>query len=112
MTGRTTKLFATLLHFIPSGMLLLATGHWPYGYYMLLRVVVLAAALLLAGLIYQRVKQFTIWLGLFLVAALVFNPFVSLHLTRGVWSILNVAAAALFVGHFIVARPQATDAAP
>jgi hypothetical protein len=106
------KLTSYFVHFVPGGMLMLAPGHWPYGYYMLLRVVVLAAALLLAGLIYQRTKQFTIWLGLFLVAALVFNPFVPLHLTRGVWLISNVAAAALFVGHFIVARSQAAEADP
>jgi hypothetical protein len=93
-------------------MMLIAIGHWPYGYYMLLRVVVLAASLLLAGLIYQRTKQFTIWLGLFLIAALVFNPFVPLHLTRGVWSILNVAAAGLFVGHFIVARSYVREVDP
>jgi hypothetical protein len=47
--------------------------------------------------------------GLFLVAAIVFNPVAPLHLTRAVWTILNVAAAALFVGHFIVARSQFAD---
>jgi hypothetical protein len=106
------KIAYSLFHLIPAGMLVLALGHWPYGYYMLLRVVVLAAALLLAGLIYQRTKQFTIWFGLVLIAALVFNPFVPLHLTRGVWSILNLAAAALFVGHFIVARSPNVEADP
>lgn len=88
-----SKFSSFLLHFIPAGMLVLAIVHWSYDYYMLLRVVVLAAAVLLAGLIYKRTKEFTIWLGLFLVAALVFNPFVPLHLTRGVWSVLNVATA-------------------
>jgi hypothetical protein len=47
-----------------------------------------------------------ILVGLFVITALIFNPFIPIHLTRGVWSILNVAAAALFIGHFIVARPQ------
>jgi hypothetical protein len=106
------ELTSYLLHFVPAGMLMLAPGRWPYGYYMLLRVVVLAAALLLAGLIYQRTKQFTIWLGLFLIAALVFNPFVPLYLTRGVWAMLNVAAAALFVAHFVVARSQVAEGGP
>src|ERR1700687_3793074 len=41
---------------------------------MLLRVIVFAAGLLVAALIYQRVKEFTIWLYLFLIAAIVFNP--------------------------------------
>ena len=98
-----------LIHFIPAGMLVLALGRWPYGYYMLLRVIVAAAALLLAGLIYQQAKSFTVWFGLFLIVAIVFNPFVPLHLTRGVWSILNVAAAAIFAGHFCVPRAQLAD---
>jgi hypothetical protein len=95
-----------LIHFIPAGMLVLALGRWPYGYYMLLRVVVAAAALLLVGLIYQQAKSFTVWFGLFLIVAIVFNPIGPLHLTRGAWSILNVAAAAIFAGHFFVRRTQ------
>jgi hypothetical protein len=103
------KVTNALFHMMPSSMLLIAIGRLPYGYYMLLRVVVPAAALLLAGFIYQRTSKFTIWIGLFLVAAIVFNPVAPLHLTRAVWTILNVAAAALFVGHFIVARSQFAD---
>jgi hypothetical protein len=103
------KVTDALLHIIPAGMLLFAIGRWPYGYYMLLRVVILAAALLLAGFLYQRAKSFTIWIGLFLVVAIVFNPIVPLHLTRAVWAILNIATAALFAGHYVVARSQFTD---
>jgi hypothetical protein len=96
------KLAPALIHFIPAGIL----GRWPYAYYMLLRVVVAAAALLLAGLIYQQAKSFTVWFGLFLILAIVFNPIVPLHLTRAVWAILNVAAAAIFAGHFFARRAQ------
>jgi hypothetical protein len=106
--NRLDKGAAALLHLIPASMLVLAIGRWPYGYYMLLRVVVLAAALLLAGLVSQRVKSFTVWVGVFLVVAIIFNPIVPLHLTRGVWSILNVAAAALFVGHLVSPNSRAT----
>ena len=74
-------------------------GHWPSGYYMLLRAVVTAAAVLLTAFAYQRTKTFSVWIGLFLV-----NPIVPLHLTRGAWSILNIAAGALFVGRFVVDR--------
>jgi 4-hydroxybenzoate polyprenyltransferase len=70
------------------------------------RSLVLAAALLIAGSIYQRTKQFTIWLGVFLIIAAVFNPFAPLHLTRNVWSVLNVVAAALFIGHYFIYRSQ------
>jgi hypothetical protein len=108
MQNRINQAITRLIHFIPTAMLVLvlALGRWPYGYYMLLRVVVAATALLLAGLIYQQAKSFTLWLGLFLIVATVFNPIVPLHLTRGVWSILNVLAAAIFAGHFFVRRAQ------
>src|SRR6516165_6076036 len=61
-------------------------------------VVVTAAAVLLTASAYQRTKAFSVWIGLFLVIAAVFNPIVPLHLTRAAWSILNIAAGALFVG--------------
>jgi hypothetical protein len=31
-------------------------------------------------------------------------PIVPIHLTRGAWSILNIAAGALFVGQFVLDR--------
>ena len=70
----------------------------------ILRVVVTAAAVLLTAFAYQRTKTFSVWIGVFLVVAAVFNPIVPFHLTRGAWSILNIAAGALFVGHFVVDR--------
>ena len=85
-------------------MLILGVAHWPYGYYMLLRVVVMATALLLVGQIYQRVKRYTVWIGLFLIIAFLFNPLFPLHMTRSAWSILNLAGAAIFVWHFFVER--------
>jgi hypothetical protein len=98
------KTMLALVHFVPAGMLVAAIGRWPYGYYMLLRVVVFAAGLLIAGFIYQRTKSFTMWLGLFILVAVVFNPILPLHLTRGVWSILNVMTAIIFCGHFFMDR--------
>jgi hypothetical protein len=72
---------------------------------MLLRIVVFAAGLLLVVL-YQRMKQVTIWIGLFLIVAAVFNPIIPLHLTRSAWSILNLAGAALFATHWFVMREK------
>jgi hypothetical protein len=98
-----------ILHFVPAAMLVLAIGRWPYGYYMLLRVIVLATALLLASLIYQQGRAFTVWIGLFVAVAFVYNPLVPLHLTRGVWSVLNLAVAVLFIGHFIADHRTTLD---
>ena len=102
-----TKATDALLHFIPAGMLALAIVHWPHGYYVLLRVVVFASGLLIAGSIFQRRRDFTISLGLFAIAAVIFNPIVPLHMTRGVWSILNITVAIFFVGHFAIEHQKA-----
>ncbi len=89
-----------LLHFVPAAMLGIALWHLPYGYYMLLRVVVMVAALLSANIAYRRERALSPWAVLFLIVGAVFNPFVPLRLTRGVWSVLNVAAALLFLANF------------
>ena len=102
------KSVAIFLHFVPVVMLVLAVGPWPYSYYMLLRIVVFAAALLLASLIYQRAKSITAWTILFVITAIIFNPFIPLHLTRGVWSILNILAGGLFVVHFVMSNRESS----
>lgn len=84
-------------------------GRWPYAYYMLLRVVVMGAAFLLAGLVYQQAKNFTIWIGLFLIVAIVFNSILPPHLTRHVWAILNLASAALFAVAFLSYPQKSND---
>ena len=94
------------LHWLPAIMLVAALGPWPYDYYMLLRVVVCVAAALLAFLAYRSSNELTIWCGLFAALAIVFNPFFPLHLTRSVWTILNLASAALFATHFFVSRNE------
>lgn len=99
--SRTVNAF---LHFFPAGMLGIALSPLPYGYYMLTRVVVLLAALPVANTTYQRDKAFTAWVALFVIVAVIFNPVVPLHLTRRVWMILNVAAANLFISHFVMER--------
>jgi hypothetical protein len=96
------KTTAALVHFIPAGMLVLAIGPWPRGYYMLLRVVVFATALFLWALTYHRTKQFTVWIEFFVVTVFVFNPFAPPDLPRGLWSMLSLIGAALFIKHWIV----------
>ncbi|PBB98373.1 hypothetical protein CK224_09830 [Mesorhizobium sp. WSM3862] len=75
---------------------LLAVLPWPYGYYQLLRVIVFFAAVYCA--MYVRSTggdgKSLVW-SLF-AAALIFNPFLPIHLPREIWAIFNIAAAGLF----------------
>jgi hypothetical protein len=99
----------TALHWLPAIMLVFAFGHWPYGYYMLLRVVVSVTAILLAFDTYRSANEMTLWCATFAAIVIVFNPLFPLHLTRGVWGVLDLAAAALFAGHFFISRADVED---
>jgi hypothetical protein len=91
-------------------MLVAALGPWPYDYYMLLRMIVCVAAALLALLAYRRSDELTIWFGVFVTLAILFNPILPIHLTRSVWTILDLGGAALFAAHFFVSRTESADA--
>lgn len=66
----------------------------PYGFYELLRIIVCGTASYLA---YQAIiKDFKAVAWVSAVLAIVFNPVISLHLTKEWWIILNVIAILFF----------------
>ena len=61
----------------------------PYGYYILLRWIVCPCFIYTALQAFGQGKQNMVWiLG---VTAAIYNPLIPLHLTRELWSVLNVA---------------------
>ncbi|BCH59159.1 hypothetical protein RvVAR0630_17830 [Agrobacterium vitis] len=83
---------------IAALLLFAALAPWSYGFYSLLRLVVCAAALYAGIQLLERDRNISI--GLFVVA-FIFNPLLPLHLTREIWSVLNVAAG-VFMGYVTV----------
>jgi FtsH-binding integral membrane protein len=88
----------------------------PYGYYILLRWVCCAAFAYLAIQALAHEKQGWVWvLG---VTAVVYNPIIRVHLTRGIWSVINVATIVVAVASIFVLKvehgrkepPNKTDA--
>jgi hypothetical protein len=75
--------------FVVSGMLLWALNPGnPYGYYTVLRWVCCSAFCFLTWLAFQRRQQGWAWvLG---TIAAIYNPLVPVHLTREIWSVINV----------------------
>lgn len=73
--------------------LVAALGPWPYDYYRLLRVLVFGAGVFCGIAMLEERRALAI--ALFICTA-IFNPFVPAHLTREIWSVLNIAGAALF----------------
>lgn len=59
----------------------------PYGYYILLRIVICAICVYLALRAYQQNN--TSWVWILGVTAVVYNPILRIHLTREIWSVVN-----------------------
>src|SRR3989338_4373400 len=68
---------------------------WPYGFFTLLRFVVFVATAYIAWLAYEQQKAKWVWIFGFL--AVLFNPFIVIHLNRELWSFIDV-----IVGVFII----------
>jgi hypothetical protein len=67
----------------------------PYGYYILLRIVCCAVCAYLALAAADTGKtQWTWTLGVF---AVIYNPIIRVHLTREIWSIVNVLTIIVLV---------------
>jgi hypothetical protein len=76
-------------------MLVIALAPLPYGYFMLLRLVVCGAAVWLAyTLMAGRRSQGMGWA--FVGVALLYNPVFRVHFEREIWMILNLATTAPF----------------
>ena len=84
-----------VLCLIAAVLSLIALGRLPYGYFTLLRWVVTAVSLYVAVLGYRSGQKWSA--PLFALLAIVFNPLVPLHLSRGIWRPLDVSAAVLML---------------
>ena len=82
-----------------AAMLLLCLAPMPYGYFMLMRFVMMVAFGLMAYQYYQKGHQGLTWV--FSVLALLFQPFLKIALGRVVWNIVDVAVAILLIILFV-----------
>ena len=80
-------------------MLIGALLPWPYGYYNFLRFCVCGAAAFLAYQQWTHDDAASKWVVVLAAVAVLYNPLVPIHLTREIWSVLNVATAVAFAGH-------------
>ncbi len=89
------------LWWVPAIALLVAILPLPYGYYMLLRVVVCAAAGFIAWKEYDlNGKRSNSYSWIFGVIAALFNPLIPAHLFKLLWVVINIITALTFIGHF------------
>lgn len=93
------RLLTSRPHLIPAlvaaAMLVCALGDHPYGYYQLLRLVVTASAAFVAWIALQDDALWAVWL--FVLIALLFQPFVPVHLGKPTWRWVDPIAAGAFL---------------
>ena len=68
---------------------------WPYGFFTLLRFVVFASSTYIVWMAYEAKKEKWVWIFGFI--AVLFNPFIVIHLNREIWSIID-----LIIGVFMI----------
>lgn len=102
------KSIPRLVWLVPVVLLIVATSRLPYGYYTFMRIVTcgIAAVIAFAGFRDRPVVQ--AWSLLLALVAVLFNPFVPIHLDRQTWFYLDLGAAAVFVAHLIFVRWRST----
>jgi hypothetical protein len=89
------SIFYKFFIIIPIIMLFGALGQWPYGYFVLLRWVVTAGAIILAINAFEKNID---WAKVvFIFIAILFNPIALVHLSREIWIPIDVIAGVIFV---------------
>ena len=84
-----------LLCFTCAGLLLLALGDLPIGYYTFLRIVITIGAV--AVIINEFEGEVTPWIVVFGIIGVIFNPIIPVYLhDRELWAVIDVVAAVLF----------------
>ena len=86
-------------------------GENPYGYYVLLRWVCSATLAYLAWRAYSLHRVGLTWI--LSVGAMIYNPIVRVHATRGLWSILNAVTILVLIASARLLRARrSADAGP
>lgn len=94
-----------LFWIIPAAMLIIAPAPWPYLYYRVLRLVVCVCAAAIALQSFDR-RGWHAWTIALALLAVIFNPVLPMHLTRTVWSGLEILGALLLMAHLWLERER------
>jgi len=79
----------------------------PYGYYVLLRIVLCAICAFLAFCALEIENNKWVWiLG---VMAVIYNPIIRIHMTREIWSVVNIATIVVLGVTFSTLRKRSVS---
>lgn len=86
---------ASIVAFVVAVLLFCAILPLPYGYYTFLRLTTCLGGLFLAHELYKQQQQNT---AILLIGiALLFNPIIPVHLSRGIWFSIDIMSAMAFL---------------
>lgn len=83
----------TIIKIIAVIMLFWALADNPYGYYQILRWVICGLSGYLVYLAYNEKKN--VWVWIFGILTVLFNPILPIYLDRDTWSIIDVITAVI-----------------
>ena len=77
-------------------LLIAAVGKHPYGFYMVLRLVITVGAVYWAWSVYKVGQR--AWTWIFVAVALLLNPFLPIHMQRAQWQSIDLCLGILLIG--------------
>ncbi|MCP4607515.1 MAG: hypothetical protein GY845_02200 [Planctomycetes bacterium] len=81
--------------YIASGLLFVGVLPLPYGYYMLLRIVVCGIFAWAAYVSFERNEDILPWV--FIVLAIVFNPILKIYFPKEIWAAIDFCSGLFLV---------------
>ena len=78
-----------------TALLLLGTLKLPYGYYTMLHIIVTGVLACLTYLTAEKHNKILPWLCGF--TAIVFNPLIKIHISKGTWTVIDIGTAILIL---------------
>jgi hypothetical protein len=91
------RILEVVLTLLGAVLLLIASaGKYPYGFYMVLRLVITVGAVYWAWRIYKAGQQF--WTWIFAAIALLLNPFLPIRMQRTQWQPIDLCLGIFLIG--------------
>jgi hypothetical protein len=92
---------------IGAALLIWAYGRHRYIFYQLVKLVVVGVTVY--GAFYAHTLKAKTWMVVFVIIAVLFNPFVPVHLNRHTWEVFDLAGAAILVVSIFLLKPASKD---
>ncbi len=81
--------------YITTVLLFVGAAPLPYGYYMLLRLIVTGVFIWTAFIAYERKHESLPWV--YGVLAILFNPLIKIHLPKEFWAVVDIGSGILLL---------------